>query len=111
MLYGQQRYDPGVDMRHAEPGDETVLPTIPIPYSASKGKNQGRYGQCRTDVLQCLLCSKPIKEETARWVVLTSDLGEIADPAIEQETSGGCFPIGPDCFRSNKQIHAYGIQA
>jgi hypothetical protein len=88
-----------------------MLPPIPIPFSASKTKNQDRYGQCRTDVLQCLICSKPVDEVTARWVVLTSDLGKIADPSVDQEVSGGCSPIGPECFRKNKQIHIYGIKS
>jgi hypothetical protein len=86
-------------------GTDTRHPDIEIPYSANYSANLKRYGH-RSEP-QCLLCAKPVDGNKAHWVLLRHDLGTITDPSTDQETSGGGFPIGPECWRKNRQIHAY----
>ena len=87
------------------------MQTIPIPYSPKFEANRDRYGHSgSTD--RCLLCGKPVNPARATWVVLTDDLGEIVDPKIEEtgEPYGGRFVIGPDCWKSNPQLHPFKVE-
>jgi hypothetical protein len=88
------------------------MPPIEIPYSPRRAANEKRYGMARTDVQQCLLCLKPVNPDTCRYVVLTSDLGMIADPDIEStnEPNGGGFYIGSECWRKNPQLWDYRVR-
>ncbi len=88
------------------------LKPISIPYSLRRNANERRYGQARTDVAQCLLCSKPLSSEGLHLVMLDDGCGQIIDPSSEEgqgEQNGGCFFIGPDCWRRNRQLHPYEV--
>ena len=80
-----------------------MLPDIPIPRSHAREANLKRFGH--GDVEPCLLCAKPVNHDTARWVALNDWCGEITDP--KNEPNGGCFPVGPDCWKRNPQLKPY----
>jgi hypothetical protein len=81
-------------------------PDIPIPYAPSRSANERRYGTA-TD--RCLLCGKPIDLSRSRVVLLSDDCGSITDPGRDQETTGGCFDVGPDCWKRHPALHPYEV--
>jgi hypothetical protein len=86
---------------------------IRIPYSKSREANERKYGQASTSYKQCLLCARPIRGVSMKVVVLSSDLGEIIDPQSPEgqgEDNGGAFFIGPDCWKTNRQLHPYEVK-
>jgi hypothetical protein len=88
--------------------ESMALPDIDIPRSSAYEANERRYG---VDTDRCLICAKPVDLSRARVVVLEAGLGMItAPPAGDSEGTGGCFYIGPDCWRRHPQIHPYELK-
>jgi ribosomal protein S27AE len=84
-----------------------TLPDIPIPYA--RHREPCRRGSGGNMTL-CLLCERPLDRTKSHVVVLDQGCGRITDPNIDQERSGGCFDIGPDCWRNNPQLHPYEVR-
>jgi hypothetical protein len=102
----------GCTERLKNPGEAVeILDDIPIPYSPEHSANQDRYGIGDGSKHQeCLLCARPIKVATLHVILLTDDLGMITDPSRNQETTGGCFYVGPDCWKRHLELHPYEVK-
>lgn len=84
-----------------------ILPDIKIPRSRSHGANLDRYGDATE---RCLLCGRPINLKTSKVVLLDEGCGAITHPHEDQEHTGGCFYIGPDCWKRHPEIHPYEVK-
>jgi hypothetical protein len=85
-----------------------TLPDIPIPYARHRDPCRRGSG---CNMTLCLLCEQPLDRKTAHLVLLDEGLSYITDPATDQERTGGCFDIGPDCWRHHPELHPYELKS
>lgn len=72
---------------------EDPLPDIDLKVSPDRMKLSGKN--------PCICCGKELTPGTHKWIMLSSDMGQVIDPRFTPKDNGGCHAIGNECAKKH----------